>query len=275
MWTDSGLLGWIVAVTPLVGMVWYLVGTPGAVVLAAVVPALGYAGLLARIARVACVRLRRPVVLFAVVWGAGVAALAAAPVNDLLQTRFGTGGWLLAVIGVPLVEEGAKAGVLLALVLIWRTELHGVRAGIVIGGLVGWGFSLAENLQYLMLAAVQEGPAGLVRATWVRGFLEGAVHPLFTASTAAGLGIARAAPGGPTPVRASLVGFGAAVVQHALWNGIASRVVTEILCNGVAPGGACRGDPDVLRLLVAVPLVVAAALGPGVVTLTVLARRPA
>ena len=75
MWTD-GLLGWIVAVAPLAGIAWYLVGTPGVVALAAVVPALAYAAVLAGIARGARVRPGAAVVLFAVAWGAGVAALA-------------------------------------------------------------------------------------------------------------------------------------------------------------------------------------------------------
>ena len=142
--------------------------------------------LLVWIARSAHVRVRPPSAVFALVWGAGVAAPAAALVNDLLQVGLGT-GWPLTVMSVPALEEAAKAGVLLALIGLWPTEVRGLPAGIVVGGLIGLGFGVAENVGYFLLARVQEGPAGLARAIAIRGVLEGAAHPVFTASTGAGL----------------------------------------------------------------------------------------
>ncbi len=269
--SDPSLLGWILALAPLAGIAWHVAGTPGTIVLGALFPALCLVGLFLWIAHAARVRIRPPLVLFALVWGAGVAAPAAALVNDLLQARLGTEGWPLVVIGGPALEEAAKAGVLLALIALWSTEMRGLRAGIVIGGLIGLGFGVAENVGYFLLARVQEGPVGLVRAIAIRGFLEGAVHPLFAASAGAGFGVARATA--RPRALPGLLGFGAAVAQHALWNGVASPAVSEILCNGIGPGGACRGNPDVHQLFVAVPLVVAAALAPGVLTLGALARR--
>jgi protease PrsW len=234
------------------------------VLVGAVLPGLGYAVLLLWIARAARVRVRPAVVAFALVWGAGVAAPVASLANALLQAR----GWSLALVGVPPVEEAAKAAVLVALVLFWRTAVRDVRAGIVLGGLVGLGFAQLENLGYLLLARVQDGPAGLLRAIAVRGILEGAVHPVFTATTGAGLGAAltrrRVAPG--------LFGFAAAVTQHALWNGVASGAVNAVLCNGVTPTGACRGNPDAAHIILTVPFVVAASLAPGIIALTALAR---
>jgi hypothetical protein len=105
----------------------------------------------------------------------------------------------------------------------------------------------------------------------ISGLLEGAVHPVFTATTSGGCGVGRATarhralPG--------LLGFAAAVAQHTIWNGVASPSVSGILCNGIGPSGACHGNPDVYQLFVAVPLVVAAALAPGILTLAALARR--
>jgi hypothetical protein len=66
-------------------------------------------------------------VAFAVVWGAAVAAPAAAAANELLQGRIE--GWPLS--GGPVVEEAVKAGVLL--VVLMSTDVRGVRAGIVTG----------------------------------------------------------------------------------------------------------------------------------------------
>ena len=269
--SDTSLLGWILALAPLAGIAWHVAGTPSTVVLGALFPALCHLGLLLWIAHATHLRLRPPLAVFALVWGAGVAATAAALVNDLLQARLGTGGWPLTVTGVPALEEAAKAGVLVALIALWPTEVRGLRAGIVIGGFIGLGFGVAENVGYFLLAGVQEGPAGLVRAIAIRGFLEGAVHPVFAASTGAGFGVARAM--GRHRALRGFLGFGAAVAQHALWNGVASPAVSGILCNGIGPSGACRGSPDIYQLFVAVPLVVSAALAPGVLTLAALARR--
>jgi hypothetical protein len=69
-----------------------------------------------------------------------------------------------------------------------------------------------------------------------------------------------------------VLGFGAAVVQHALWNGIASGAVTHVLCNAAASGGPCR-DPDAVDLFVLSPLIVAAAVGPGALALRAAVRR--
>jgi RsiW-degrading membrane proteinase PrsW (M82 family) len=270
---DTSIVAWIVAVLPLAGIAWHVAGTPSAVVLGALVPVLFHVGLLLGIAHAAHVRIRPPLAMFAFVWGAGVAAPAAALVNDLLRAHLGPGGWPLPVVGAPALEEAAKAGVLFALIALWPTEVRDLRAGILIGGFVGLGFGVAENVGYFLLARVQEGPLGLVRAIAIRGLLEGTVHPVFTATVGAGLGVGRAMA--RRRALPGLLGFAAAVAQHALWNGVASPSVSGILCNGIGPSGACRGDPDVYQLFVAVPLVVAAALAPGVLTLTALARRTA
>ena len=262
---DGVLLGWILALAPLAGIAWHAAGAPISVVLGALVPAVGYLGVLVWLARRADVPLRTHATAFAVVWAAGVAAPAAAVVNDVVQGLVGAGAPLVSVAAVPAVEETAKAAILVALVAGWRTEVRGLPAGVVAGALVGLGFGFSENVEYFLLARVQEGAGGLARAILVRGFLEGAVHPVFAASTGAGLGRGR--------LPAALAGLSAAVAQHALWNGVASPLVSEILCNGVSPSRACRGSPAAGRLLVAVPIVVATALAPGVLTLAALARR--
>jgi len=235
---------------------------PGSVVAGVVVAALCHLAVVAWIACVARVRLPASVVGLAVVWGAAVAAPAAAAANELLQAR--VDGWPLG--GAPVVEETAKAGVLL--LVLGFTPLRGVRTGIVIGALVGLGFAVTENLGYFLVARVQDGPAGLLRAITIRGVVEGAVHPVLTASTGAGIGLAMAR----RRVLPGVLGFVAAVGQHAVWNGVASPAVSGILCNGIGPGGACRDEPDVYHL-VAVPFVVTTTLAPGIVGLVVMARR--
>jgi protease PrsW len=251
------------ALAPLAWLAWQVAGTPGSVVAGVLLAAVCHLVVVAWIARAAHVRLQASVAVFAVVWGAAVAAPVAATANDVLQAR--VGGWPLG--GAPFVEEMVKAGLLL--LVLGLTELRDVRTGIVIGALVGLGFAVSENLGYFLVARVQDGPAGLVRAIAIRGVVEGAVHPVLTASTGAGLGLAMAR----RLVLPGVVGLVAAVGQHVMWNGVASPAVSGILCNGIGASGACRGDPDAYRLFVAVPAIVAATLTPGVVGLAVVARR--
>jgi len=172
------------------------------------------------------------------------------------------------LVGAPVVEETAKALALVVVALAWRELLADVPAAVLAGAAVGVGFALTENVDYLELAAVQGGPGGLVRALYLRGLLGGLVHAVFTASAAAGLA---ARPG--RRAAAATLGLLAAVVQHVVWNGVASGRITALLCNPARAGGPCRDAPDAVDLLVSVPLVVAAALGPGVAALVLLVRH--
>jgi hypothetical protein len=143
----------------------------------------------------------------------------------------------------------------------------------VCGALVGFGFAAAENVGYHVLAAVQGGSAGLARAVFVRGVLESLNHATFTASIGAGMGLACAAPRGPVRSFAVPLGVAAALVEHGAWNGVASQAITDLLCGAAIDGGACRATPPTEALLLGVPAVVSAFVGPGLVTLVWLLRR--
>src|SRR5262245_56981407 len=117
--SDTGLLGWILALAPLAGIAWYAAGTPSTVVVGAVLPALCYLGVLLWIAHALRVRVRPPTAIFALAWGAGVAAPVAGAANELLRAHLGTGGWPLTAGGAPVLEEAAKAGVLVVLAATW------------------------------------------------------------------------------------------------------------------------------------------------------------
>jgi RsiW-degrading membrane proteinase PrsW (M82 family) len=268
--TRAGALAWFIALAP-AAVVVERVDTPGAVVLGATVPALAYLALVATIAARARVPVRAPDATFALVWGAGVAAPVAGHVNDAIQAGVHAGGWFAAV-AAPVIEEAAKAAVVVALITVRGTSTRSVRAGIVIGCAVGIGFGWAENLDYLLLARIQEGVAGLVHAIAIRGFLQGAVHPLFAAMSGAGVALARSSVR-EGRLRPALFGFAGAVAQHAWWNGAASRAVSAILCNGTTAAGGCRGNADAAWQFVGVPVIIAVALAPGVVALIALAGR--
>ncbi len=240
---------------------------------AAFAPAVAYAGLVVWLAPP---REPLPLLLGLFLWGAVVAAAVSETVNTAL------GGWVTTlatestaralgpVLWAPLVEETAKGLGLVALLLFGRERLRDVRSGIVCGALLGLGVSAAENLGYHLLAAVQGGPAGLGRAVFVRGIVEGLNHPVFTAALGAGVGFARSARGGKG--LAVPLGFGGAVLQHAAWNGLASHAITDLLCGAAVPGGECSAVPPAEALVLGVPALVAIFVGPGLVALVLLAR---
>jgi len=169
------------------------------------------------------------VVLF--LWGATVAALAAALLNQLgsavlSQALSGAGTAQAAVFIAPWVEEAAKGSVILAIAMLRRQEFNGVLDGIVAAGMVGIGFAFSENILYFgrafLTASDQHGPeAGIVAVgiTFViRGVLSPFAHPLFTAATGIGFGVAVGARARWLRVAAPIGGFLVAVLLHSLWN---------------------------------------------------------
>lgn len=261
----------ILAAVPCADLIGALLTTPRLVVAAAVLPALVLAALVGLLDR--WKRHARLVRTAAFVWGAAVATFLASRANDWLLATMPTvvgparSQWLMPALLGPIVEETAKASGLVLLVLAGR--LPDVRAGIVYGALLGLGFTMTENLGYLTIAAVQGGDAGLARSVYTRAVLAGTNHAVFTATLGAAIGWARTS-GSRTLV---VAGFALAVVQHALWNVLASRAITDTLCNAPRPDAPCALAPDGLGLYVEIPLVVALGLGPGLAGLAMAALR--
>jgi RsiW-degrading membrane proteinase PrsW (M82 family) len=253
-------LAWLLALACGVGFVRAVVGTPAAIVLAAVAPALGYTGLLLLLDRYE----REPLglVLGMLLWGAAVAAPLASALNDLLLS-WTTVRALVPILGAPLVEEAAKGLGLLVLLGLVPHEIDDTLDGLVYGAVIGIGFAMTENLTYFTLAAVQGGPDGLVQSLYLRGGLAGFNHAVFTAAIGAGVGYSREAP---SP-RAGRLGLGAGIAvglgHHALWNAVAAPALTQALCGAELPGGPCAASPPPWGLYVVAPAVVALFLGPG------------
>ena len=97
------------------------------------------------------------------------------------------------------------------------------------------------------------------------------MHATFTAMTGAGLVLALL-PGRPgARLVAAAAGFLVAVGEHVIWNGIASRTLTGVLCGPQYPS-ACLAAPETTALVVQAPLVVALFLGPGILMLLAIGR---
>jgi RsiW-degrading membrane proteinase PrsW (M82 family) len=245
-------------------------GTAAAIVAAGLIPPAGFAAVVLLLGRRAAIPWSP--LLAALLWGASAAALAAQLVNDAALQALSR--QLVTPLVGPLVEEAAKASALLFVVLVWPRILRGAREGIVLGALAGLGFAATENIGYYMLAAVQGGEPGLARALYVRGLLEGLNHAAFSAIVGAAAGHARAVAEPATRRRATVAaGFGVAVAVHGTWNAVASSAITSLLCNAPADGAACAPAPRPFDLLVSVPMLIAAFIGPLAALLVALALR--
>jgi RsiW-degrading membrane proteinase PrsW (M82 family) len=221
----------------------------------------------------------RLVALVALGWGAVVATWAASTVNGAALRAAARGlddaaaHALVATLVGPLVEEVAKAlGVVAAFAMAARRGAADAppapRTGAVVGALVGLGFAGGENVEYYTLAAVQAGWDGVARAVLVRGLVQAGNHALFTAVVGAAIASAR-----PAPARRIAGALALAWALHAVWNLVLSDRITSVLCNAPLPGGACAPAPDALDLLVRVPLLEAAFLGPALLALRAVVRR--
>ncbi|WP_300612481.1 PrsW family intramembrane metalloprotease [Trebonia sp.] len=169
----------------------------------------------------------RGALVFAFAWGAGIAALFALLINTagleyVTQPALGagTGEYVSATFGAPLVEETLKGLVLAGLLWRRRDEIDGPTDGIMYAAMVGLGFAMMENVGYYISALItpEHGGVALLGYTFVlRGVASPLLHPIFTSMT--GLGVAYAA----THRRAGWavpLGWLAAMLLHGIWNGL-------------------------------------------------------
>ncbi len=131
-----------------------------------------------------------------------------------------------AVVVAPITEEATKGIFVLMLVWARRHHLDGYVDALVYAGLVGIGFAFTENILYFA-GAYTSGPefgaGGIGSATGLfilRGILSPFAHPLFTSAVGIGVGVLVTSRN-PLRYAAPVVGYGVAVVAHAIWNGAA------------------------------------------------------
>lgn len=157
----------------------------------------------------------------AFLWGATGAVFISFILNSINSALFGAiGGDGAAALGgsvisAPVVEETAKAIALLAFFIWKKDEFDGVLDGIVYAGMVGLGFAMTENVSYYGQALASGSLGGTL---FVRGILAPFSHPLFTAMTGVGLGIARETTKRGLKMLAPLAGLCLAMALHGTWN---------------------------------------------------------
>lgn len=166
----------------------------------------------------------RRTILITFFWGATIAALLALIVNSVGELIVGheLGRHAAEVYGgsisAPVVEECSKGAIIYVLYRRNRAEFDGVVDGIVYATMVGLGFAMTENILYYSHGTLQDGLPGAVGTFFARGILSPFAHPLFTAFTGIGLGIASRTTHRSVQVIAPLVGLLVAIGLHSSWN---------------------------------------------------------
>jgi RsiW-degrading membrane proteinase PrsW (M82 family) len=150
-------------------------------------------------------------------WGALVAVIFSATINDLMGEYFGRN--VAAVVSAPIFEEGSKGLGLILLLLIFRHEFDDILDGIVFGGTIALGFATVENVLYYGRGLVEGGSDTLIALFFLRGVLSPFAHVTFTAMTGIGCGIARESHNTLVRILLPILGYGCAVLLHAVWNG--------------------------------------------------------
>ena len=120
----------------------------------------------------------------------------------------------------PLTEETFKALILLLIFVLYRDEFNGVMDGIFYGALVGFGFSIVEDVFYFMRSLLGDGGwAEWGTTVALRVGLYNLNHSLFTASVGVGFGLASGAAKRWQRWLYPLFGWMVAITLHAIHNG--------------------------------------------------------
>src|SRR4051794_34234371 len=154
-------------------------------------------------------------------WGAGVATFGALVINTASLAAIKAAGGdvtTTAVFVAPFVEEAFKGSAVVLILVLRRKEFDGVVDGIVYAGMAGIGFAFVENVLYLGRALSETGSTGTVFTFVLRCLVSPFAHPLFTAATGIGIGLAVRSRNPLVKVVAPVLGYCVAVLLHGAWN---------------------------------------------------------
>nr|WP_186762988.1 PrsW family intramembrane metalloprotease [Lentzea tibetensis] len=165
--------------------------------------------------------------LYAFLWGACGATITSLVFNQTTQVLGALitntdGRDFAAIFGAPIIEETAKGVFLLAIYLRRRHEYDGVVDGMVYAGITAAGFAFTENIWYFGRIFESSGfgnaEGGVIALFILRGVLSPFAHPLFTAMTGIGIGVAAVTSSRNVRIFAPVLGYLGAIGLHALWN---------------------------------------------------------
>lgn len=120
-----------------------------------------------------------------------------------------------ASLVAPVTEELLKGlGVWLILVL-FRKEVDSILDGLIYGSMVGFGFSAVENILYF---SGQPDAASLMLLFFMRAFIFGMLHALFTGLTGVGFALGKFSRRPAMKILWPILGLSLAIFTHALHN---------------------------------------------------------
>ncbi len=125
--------------------------------------------------------------------------------------------WILGFLQ-PAAEECLKALPLIFVFLFVRRYFASPNDGILFAAVVGMGFGVAENIQYVYRAGVTSGIPIAMAVVVMRSILFGLAHSLWSTPFGIGLGLARTATSNTTVAFAPVVGLALSVLMHGLHN---------------------------------------------------------
>jgi RsiW-degrading membrane proteinase PrsW (M82 family) len=167
----------------------------------------------------------RGLLIFAFLWGAGMAVAAALIVGLTIESAIPVDAvqsaaydFASSVVLAPIVEETAKGLGVLLIFLIARRAFDGPVDGIVYAAVVAGAFAFTENIEYFAIEL--SDPQGSISSVFlIRGILSPFAHVMFTAMTGLFIGLAAQRGGRWLGVGGFFVGLVPAILLHALWNG--------------------------------------------------------
>ncbi len=152
-------------------------------------------------------------------WGALVAVVVSFVINTAIGMVFG--GEIGAVISAPVFEEGSKGLGIVLILIFFRKYFDDILDGIVFAGVIALGFATVENVLYYGRGIHEGGSNGLIILFVMRGIMSPFAHVTFTSMTGIGCGISRESHNTFVRFLMPLLGYGCAILLHAIWNGMA------------------------------------------------------
>lgn len=124
----------------------------------------------------------------------------------------------VAIFIAPLVEESVKGLVLVFIFLFWQQEIDSPLDGIIYGAMVGLGFAMIENVYYFWNEYQIGGLDAWSINVFLRSFIFGLNHALFSSMTGLGIALARLSPNLGVKITAPILGWLTAVFLHFMHN---------------------------------------------------------
>jgi RsiW-degrading membrane proteinase PrsW (M82 family) len=152
-------------------------------------------------------------------WGGICAAAFSIPINTCVMSLGSEA--LGAVVSAPFVEEFWKGIGIVGVFYFLHREFDGIVDGIIYATFIALAFAITENVIYYARGA-EQGMGMLAVTVFFRGIMSPWLHPLFTAMTGMGFGIARETKLGWVKFLAPIGGYCVAVLLHMTWNGSAT-----------------------------------------------------